>query len=148
MHDNIVYRELMYFSKSLWIFSYICLEWEDFEIDLVVLLGMKIYGSIVRYLWYDTDGHYEPRNDCGNLFLAASESTKQLQFSANGKYTVIYNIYIYVLVLWLSWLSPMLHLNNISYFSWYFKSVRHKLAFFFSCRFCFDYCTLKNTLFP
>lgn len=43
MHDNIVYRELMYFSKSLWIFSsYICLEWEDFEIDLVVLLGMKI----------------------------------------------------------------------------------------------------------
>lgn len=95
MHDNIVYRELMYFSKSLWIFSYICLEWEDFEIDLVVLLGMKIYGSIVRYLWYDTDGHYEPRNDCGNLFLAASESTKQLQFSANGKYTVIYNIYMY-----------------------------------------------------
>lgn len=75
--------------------SYICLEWEDFEIDLVVLLGMKIYGSIVRYLWYDTDGRYEPRNDCGNLFLAASESTKQLQFSANGKYTVIYNIYMY-----------------------------------------------------
>lgn len=49
-----------------------------------MLLGWVWRFSIVSCLWYDTDGQYKPWNDCGNLFLAATESTKLLHFSANG----------------------------------------------------------------
>lgn len=57
------------------------MEREDFEIGYVI--G---YEDLVLSVVYDMTqiGQYKPWNDCGNLFLAATESTKLLHFSANG----------------------------------------------------------------